>query len=237
MKLATKQLLLPLAPRPPQVFDNFIAGPNAAALAQMQAWSTPSAPIYLWGSAASGKTHLLRALTHRCGASGRSTGWFDPDEALPWVFESGTELLVLDRCDALDTERQRAAFGLFVEATAAGAQVVAAGRLPPVDLPLRDDLRSRLGWGDIHALAPLDEADTRLALHTEALGRGMQLPDDVIDHLLTRFPRDLTHLMRLLDRLDEFGLAKHRRATVALVRELIDEDASIASETAPLDIP
>ncbi|MDQ2780746.1 MAG: hypothetical protein M3Y32_14435, partial [Pseudomonadota bacterium] len=98
-------------------------------------------------------------------------------------------------------------------------------------------LRSRLGWGDVYALAPLDEADTRLALRAEAQGRGMRLPDDVVERLLTRFPRDLTSLMGLLDRLDEFGLAKHRRATVALVRELIDEEGSCSSDADRLSNP
>lgn len=233
MKLATKQLPLPLSLRPPQGFGNFIAGANAAAVAQLSAWSQPSAPLYLWGPAASGKTHLLRALARRCEESERGTVWFDPDQPLPWAFEAGTTLLVLDRCDALEAGAQRAAFGLFVEATAAGAQVAAAGRLPPVDLPLRDDLRSRLGWGDIHALVPLDEADTRRALRAEAQGRGMRLPDDVIEHLLTRFPRDLTHLMRLLDRLDAFSLSKRRLATVALVRELTDEEGPPADDSEP----
>ena len=42
--------------------------------------------------------------------------------------------------------------------------------------------------------------------------------------LLTHFERDLGHLMRLLDRLDTYGLAKTRRITVPLVRQmLLDE--------------
>lgn len=232
-----KQLPLPLSPRPARVFASFMAGSNDAALAQLQSWTQPSAPIYLWGPAASGKTHLLQALAQRCRERAHTVDWFDPARNLPWKLTAGTTLLVLDRCDTFDAETQHAAFGLFVEATTCGIQVVAAGRLPPVDLPLRDDLRSRLGWGDVHALVPLSEADTRLALRAEAQGRGMRLPDDVIEHLLTRFPRDLKHLMRLLDRLDEFGLAKHRKVTVALVRELVDEAGPSVNAAPSVDNP
>ena len=43
-------------------------------------------------------------------------------------------------------------------------QWAAAGRLPPVDLPLRDDLRTRLAWGHVFALQMLREGETRAAL-------------------------------------------------------------------------
>ena len=42
--------------------------------------------------------------------------------------------------------------------------------------------------------------------------------DDVMDYLLTRFARDLKHLMALLDRLDEFSLSTKRAITVPLLR-------------------
>ena len=45
-----------------------------------------------------------------------------------------------------------------------GLQWAAAGRLPPVDLPLRDDLRTRLAWGHVFALQSLGEGETRAAL-------------------------------------------------------------------------
>ena len=85
--------------------------------------------------------------------------------------------------------------------------LVSAGSVPPVDLPLRDDLRSRLGWGLVFALQPLAEADVRAVLRRRPTERGIFLSDEVMDYLLTRFARDLAHLMALLDRLDEFALS------------------------------
>lgn len=105
-----------------------------------------------------------------------------------------------------------------------GVQIAAAGRLPPVDLPLRDDLRTRLGWGHVLALQPLSEAETRAALRREADRRGIFLSDEVMDHLLTRFERDMASLMRLLDRLDHFSLARSRAITVPLLRTMLAED-------------
>ena len=96
--------------------------------------------------------------------------------------------------------------------------------MPPVDLPLREDLRTRLGWGPVFALQPLGEEQTRAVLRREADRRGIFLSDEVMDHLLTRFARDLKHLMLLLDRLDTFALARSRNVTVPLIRQMLDED-------------
>lgn len=132
--------------------------------------------------------------------------------------------MVVDRCEQLEPAAQHAAFALFEAASAQGVQWLAAGRLPPVDLALRDDLRTRLGWGHVFALQPLPDGETRSALRREADHRGIFLPDDVMDYLLARFPRDLGHLMGALDRLDGFGLATGRRVTLPLVRQMVAEE-------------
>ena len=106
--------------------------------------------------------------------------------------------------------------------------MAAAGRVPPVDLPLREDLRTRLGWGHVFALQPLDEAAARATLRREADRRGIFLSDDVMDHLLTRFPRDLSHLMGLLDRLDAFALSRSRAVTVPLLKLMLTEEGATA---------
>jgi DnaA family protein len=103
--------------------------------------------------------------------------------------------------------------------------VVAAGRLPPVDLPVRDDLRSRLGWGPVFQLQPLAEADVTAVLRREAARRGIVLGDEVLGYLLTRFARDLGSLMALLDALDAFALAEKRTVTVPLLKQMLAEPA------------
>ena len=43
---------------------------------------------------------------------------------------------------------------------------------------------------------------------------------------MTRFSRDLKHLLRLLDGLDEFALAESRRVTVPLLKKMFEEEGS-----------
>jgi DnaA family protein len=60
------------------------------------------------------------------------------------------------------------AFNWFINAQTQQIAVIAAGRLPPADLNLRDDLRTRLGWGHVFALQALDDAERRAVLRDSA---------------------------------------------------------------------
>jgi DnaA family protein len=219
-----KQIPLAIGPDPLPTFDSYLAAANAAAVEHLRGLVLPAAPVYLWGPAGCGKSHLLHAQVRARQQLGERAGCFDADDPAPWVLQDGWSLVVVDGCERLDAARQQAAFALFVLAGAAGVQWVAAGRLPPVDLALRDDLRTRLGWGHVFALQPPAEHETRAVLRREADRRGIFLADEVMGYLLSRFARDLKSLMALLDRLDRYALSRQRTVTVPLLRQMLQED-------------
>jgi DnaA family protein len=219
-----RQIPLDLGFEATPTFDNFVPGTNAAALQHLRTLGAASAPVYLWGASGSGKTHLLRALAQRVQAAGARVGSFDPAAPVPWELQAAWGLVTLDRCDELGEQAQRAAFALFEEAAAAGVPFAAAGRLPPVDLPLRDDLRTRLGWGHVFALDALAEPETRAALRREADRRAVFLGDELMNHLLTHHPRDLAHLVHLVERLDRYSLERSRPLSVTLLRQMLAQE-------------
>ena len=221
--IEVRQLPLAIGPAPLQTFDNFVVGANVAALASLRGLPAQAgALVYLWGASGSGKTHLLHALVR-----GVSAGWFDSATPGPWQFSEDWSLIVLDGCEAFDDAQQQWAFALFIDAAARGTSIAASASVPPVDLPVREDLRTRLGAGPVFAIAPLGEADANAVLRREADRRGVLLSDDVMSFLMTRFSRDLKHLMALLDRLDEFALAEHRHVTVPLLKKMFEEYGSL----------
>lgn len=226
--VAMRQIPLPIIDEPPRSFDSFLPGANALAAAQLTALAAqPDAapPVYLWGPPGCGKTHLLHALAAQVRARGASVAWFDADTPLPWPIGDDPLLTVFDHCDGYDAHRQQAAFALFVDASARGARVAAAGRLPPVDLPLRDDLRSRLGWGHVMALQPLGDEEVRAVLTSEAARRGLTLTAEGSAYVLSRCARDLKSLKALLDRADGFALGRKRIVlTVPLLKQMLSED-------------
>lgn len=220
-----KQLPLALGEAPQPTFSSYLGQVNAQAVACLAQDGPPGAPVYLWGPRGSGKTHLLRASLQARQERGEHCGWFDAARPGAWVLHDDWSAVALDNCDQLDATAQGQAFALFELAKAAGMQWLAAGSLPPVDLPLRDDLRTRLGWGHVFALQPPREHEVRAALRLEADRRGLFLSDEVMSYLLTRHARDLSSLMALLDRLDGFALTMQRAITVPLLRQMLRDSA------------
>lgn len=225
----TRQLPLALAPDAVRGFDDFVPGANAAVLAQLRALERAGPPIYLWGPSGSGKTHLLQALRAAAGSQVWPTLELAPSAPAVTAADETAEpaLVLIDDCDALDAAAQGQAFSAFVEAAGHGGRIVAAGRVPPVDLPVREDLRTRLAWGLVFALQPLAEPELIAVLRREASRRGLALPDELVQHLLTRFARDLASLMRMLERLDRYALARARRPTVPLLRAMLAEEGGV----------
>jgi DnaA-homolog protein len=216
-----KQIPLPIGTAAARTFDNFATGANAASVAHLRALQPGAAPVYLWGPTGSGKTHLLQALIGRMQAEGLRCAIFGSEVATPWSGSQACAFVAIDDCDRLTPEQQHGAFTLFVQAAEQGTTIVAAGRLPPVDLKLREDLRSRLGWGHVLAVHALSESEVRAELRREADRRGILLTDEVMEYLLTRFARDLKSLLDLLERLDEYSMEQQRSVTVALLKQML----------------
>ncbi|MGP1682271.1 MAG: DnaA regulatory inactivator Hda [Giesbergeria sp.] len=228
-----KQLALDIGLAPLPTLDAFFGGPNAAALQHLrlavQGGSTRSpVPTYLWGETGTGKTYLLRAVREALREQGAACGWCDPSTGHPPAFDERWHAVLLDDVHLYSTAQQATAFNWFVNAlspaTGAPRWVLAAGSLPPADLPLRDDLRTRLGWGHVFQLQLLSEAERRAVLRQHADARGLFLGDEVIDFMQSRFSRDLGSLMHLLDRLDRHALRKQRAITVPLLKDMLDSE-------------
>jgi DnaA family protein len=198
-----RQLLLDISPAPEPRFDNFIAGANAEALERVRALAAgelQEAIVYLWGEPGSGRSHLLRAAARENPA-----------------------LVVADDVERLDAPDQQALFLAINAARDGPAPVLAAGVAAPAGLALREDLRTRLGWGLVYQLKPLTDLEKAMHLRAEAGRRGLKLTDEVVWYLLHHLPRDLASLNGVLEVLDRHSLAEQRPVTLPLIREALSE--------------
>jgi DnaA-homolog protein len=223
-----KQLPLDIGLARTPTLASFLAGPNEAAWQHLQLWAgSPTrspVPTYLWGASGSGKTHLLKAVAECLREQGARIGWLDPGLAEPPPFDERWSVVLLDDVHHLGAVQQHAAFSWFVQAQALQRGVLAAGLFAPTELRLREDLRTRLGWGHVFQLQLLDDSERRAVLRQAADARGVFLGDEVMDFILHRFSRDLGSLMQLLEHLDAYALQTQRAITIPLVKAMLESE-------------
>ncbi len=227
-----KQLALDIGLASDPTFANFFSGPNEETVRQLELWAESPlhspVPTYLWGDEASGKTHLLKAVSQALRGQGASSGWMDASMLEPPEFNESWSAVIMDDCHLYTAVQQRAAFNWFVNALSTEdghpRWVLAAGNVPPADLPLREDLRTRLGWGHVFALQALTDAQRRAVIRQEADARGFFLSEEVMGFMLTRFSRDLGSLMQLLDKLDSYALQTKRAITIPLIKSMLESE-------------
>ena len=227
-----KQLALDIGLATVPTLASFFPGPNAAAVDHLRLWSSSPmrspVPTYVWGESGSGKTHLLSAVHEALREQGLTVGCLDANTHNPPEFDAAWTAVLMDDVHLYDVAQQHTAFNWFVNALtpASGAPrwVLAAGALPATDLKLRDDLRTRLGWGHVFALQVLSETERRAVLRQEADARGIFLSDEVMAFMLSRFSRDLGSLMQLLNHLDHYALQTQRAITIPLIKLMLERE-------------
>lgn len=213
-----RQLALDIAVSPAPTFDNFVAGDNREVLAHLKSAVAGQGErfIYLWGEAGSGRTHLLRAAA---AAAAPDASYVACDAHS--VFSDTAALLAADDVEVLSADAQVALFNRYNALREHGGSLIASGVVPPVQLKLRPDLVTRLGWGLVLQVHALTDDDKAQALARQAHVRGFVLTDEVISYLLTHAPRDLGALFATLDALDRHSLETKRAVTIPLVREIL----------------
>jgi DnaA family protein len=215
-----KQLVLDLGAEPAQSLDTFQVGENAELAHLMHLFAERTSRehfAYLWGDTAAGKTHLLQALAATPGSRYIAAQAAERDFA--WSPE--VSLYLLDDCDQLPAAAQIDAFALFNQIREHGAYMVSTGPVPPAVLPVREDLRTRMGWGLIYQIHGLSDDQKIAALTHAAEARGLTLSASVLPYLLAHFKRDMRSLSTMLDALDQYSLETQRPVTLPLLRDLL----------------
>lgn len=222
-----RQLLLDLLPETPPSLENFVPGSNGETLAALQNWLQSGQPRYasetgegrsessfcLWGEPGSGKTHLLLG----CGLPYHDAR-LDPHLT---NLDQDQIHLAVDHVEALSEHGQIALFNAFNRSRSRQGLLLSATRQAPAHLAMREDLRTRLGYGLIYRLTLLSDPEKIAALQGQALERGMKFPREALDYLLRHAPRDMRSLSALVVALDHYSLEQKRPITLPLLREVL----------------
>ena len=242
-------------------FERFVVGPSnqfAAAAAEAVADRPGKAynPLFIYGGAGLGKTHLLHAIAHRLSAeqgSGftivyKTTEQF-VNELINCIrskkvddFRSAmreADVLLLDDIQFIaGKERtQEEFFHTFNTLQSAGRQVVFTSDRRPADIPgLEDRLRSRFIQGLLADIQPPD-LETRCAiLREKARAAGLELPEDVVLFIARRVQQNVRELEGCLNRVVAYSQLTNQRITINLVRAALSELLPEEHQTTPGDI-
>ncbi len=226
-----QQLPLHVGPADQAAFDNFYPGDNGALLHALReiAAVAQRAVLWVWGPPESGRTHLLQATSSAADAAGYRTAFVPAADVSvgAGVLEGlgEVDVVCIDDIDQVagSADWERALFGLFEGLRQSGSRLVLSARCAPLHAAFQlPDLASRLTSGATFRVQRLTDEQKQAALQHRAAWRGLELPDDVTQFLLTRADRSTAALFRLLDRLDTESLAAQKRLTVPFVRRVLD---------------
>jgi DnaA family protein len=180
--------------------------------------------LYVWGTEGLGKTHLLSACCHYASDQGLRLAYV-PAQLVREQSLTGLEsvdLLCLDDVHLLPDAAEREVFNLYNQLRERGGRLIVSADVAPASLGVNlPDLRSRLSWGLVYQLKPLDDTQLLTALVQRARSMGLDLPQDVAEFILARHTRDLSTLVATLDELLQHAFEAKRRLTIPFVKSVL----------------
>lgn len=225
------QLPLSVSLRDDARFENYYAQGNELVCASLKAAAQGRGEqfTFLWGITGAGCSHLLQAACHQAEPLGRSAAYLPINELhhLGGNILEGLEffdLVCLDGIDEVAGNKawEEALFHFFNRIRDRQNTLIIAAEKSPRQLSIKlPDLASRLSWGVVYQVHPMDDSMKLQAIQMKAQARGMVFSDDVARYILHHSSRNMNDLARFLDKLDRASLSAKRKVTIPFIKEVL----------------
>jgi len=228
-------------------FDRFVIGASnrfahAAAFAVAEAPAQAYNPLFIYGGAGLGKTHLLQAVGHyttslfsdlrvHYATSEQFTNEFI--DAIQNGRRVGfqrryrdVDVLMIDDIQFLENKEstQEEFFHTFNALHNAQKQIVISSDRPPKEIgQLEDRLRTRFSWGLITDIQPPDLETRQAILRKKAQQDHLPIPDDVLELIASRISSNIRELEGALIRVAAFASLQRTEVTLTLAQMVLKD--------------
>lgn len=228
-------------------FGSFVIGPSnrfahAAALSVAERPAQSYNPLFVYGSAGLGKTHLLQAIAHYVQQN-------YPDSVVRYI---STETLLNEFIDAIRNNKQaefkrryreidvllvddvqfmegkeqlqEEFFHTFNTLHQANRQIVLSSDRPPDAVAtLEDRLRSRFKWGLVTDIQP-PNFETRLAILRKKAEQGSTpIPSEVLEFIATHVTNNIRELEGALNRVTAYASLNQTNLTISDAEQVLGD--------------
>ena len=235
---------------PKYTFDTFVVGNNnkfahAAALAVAESPGKMYNPLFIYGGAGLGKTHLMHSIAHFILSE-------DPSKKVIYVTSEAftnelieairngnntvissfrekyrsVDVLLLDDIQFIigNESTQEEFFHTFNELHGNKKQIIISSDKPPKEIKtLEARLRSRFEWGSLADISSPDY-ETRMAiLHKKEEMDGYNIDNEVIEYIATNIKSNIRELEGALNKLIALSHLENREITVELAEEALKD--------------
>lgn len=231
-------------------FDTFVVGSNnkfahSAALAVAESPGEAYNPLYLYGGAGLGKTHLMHSIGHFVLEQNRNTKvlYVTSEQFTNEVIESirsgnaaamtklrekyrTVDVLLIDDVQFIigKESTQEEFFHTFNVLHSAGKQIILSSDKPPKEMEtLEERFRSRFEWGLIADIQPPDY-ETRMAiLRKNAETYDREIDDEIIKYIATNIKSNIRELEGALNKVLAKARLDKKDLTLSLAEDALKD--------------
>ena len=178
--------------------------------------------IYLWGPSAVGKTHILIATVKKFLNLNKEVidlSLIDEND----TFNLGTiDLFFLDDIEVADHKIHNNLFNIFNMSENENATILITGNLPPNQMSLRPDLRTRLSQCLVLNLKELEDEEKKDVLLKRSYFMGINMKLEIVDYLVKNHNRNMHELIKLIEKIDKESIIQKKRITIPFIKSFME---------------
>jgi len=244
---SSKQLILNFPARPEFSFSNFVIS-QGSQLAFDSAINFCSADrvlyqsLFIFGPKNLGKTHLLLSIGNHAAENGAKAIYIQGADFAKKAGESkqteinekageskqteinGVDYFLLDDIEALTSSilAQEKLYNIYNTIIEKGGKVAFTSCSSPEKIKSAETyLISRLHWGMLAEIKPIDDNTTAKIIDKLAQDINLILPENIIHFLLSRIPRDFISLQQAVSALNQESYAQKKKVSLSLVKKAL----------------